>query len=286
MGLFGVSEVLINLEKENEEDRSLIQTRIRNLLPSLDDWVTSKWAIVRGSILGFFVGILPGPGSILSSFLSYAVEKRLSKRPERFGHGAIEGVAGPESANNAASAGAFIPLFTLGIPVNAVMALLFGALLIQGVQPGPLLFQKNPEIFWGVIASMYIGNAMLLVLNLPLIPLWVQILKIPQRVLLPLILFFCIIGAFSLNNSVFEVFIMALFGMIGYLLRKMRYDMAPLVLAFVLGPIFEVNFRQALLIGNGSFSIFVSSPICIVAVIIFFTLLIFNCIPRFRLEQK
>jgi putative tricarboxylic transport membrane protein len=256
---------------------------IKDLFPTREDWRRSKWPIVRGSILGFFLGILPGIGTVTSSFFSYAVEKKVSKHPERFGQGMIEGVAAPESANNAATAGAFIPLFTLGIPVNPVMALLFGALLIHGIQPGPLLMQKHPEMFWGPVSSMYIGNVMLLVLNLPLIPVWVQILKVPKRVLLPLILLFCIIGSFSLNNSVVEVLMMVLFGMIGYVLRKAGYDMAPFVLGFVLGPTFETNFRQSLLISGGDFSIFLSSPICVASLIIFFAVSIIAVIPRFRL---
>jgi putative tricarboxylic transport membrane protein len=283
MGLFGISEVLMNLEKEVKEERALLHLKTKDLFPTRDDWKRSKWPIVRGSILGFFLGILPGIGTVTSSFFSYAVEKKVSKHPERFGQGMIEGIAAPESANNAATAGAFIPLFTLGIPVNPVMALLFGALLIHGIQPGPLLMQKHPEMFWGPVSSMYIGNFMLLVLNLPLIPIWVQILKVPKRVLLPLILLFCIIGSFSLNNSVVEVLMMVLFGMIGYVLRKAGYDMAPFVLGFVLGPTFETNFRQSLLISGGDFNIFLSSPICIASTITFFVVLIIAFIPRFRL---
>lgn len=278
MGLFGVSEVLINIGEELKDQKPL-QTKIKELLPTRNDWKKSKWAIVRGSILGFFLGILPGVGAVTSSFFSYAVEKKFSKNPERFGHGAIEGVAGPESANNAATAGAFVPLFTLGIPVNPVMALLFGAFLIHGIQPGPLLLQKHPEMFWGTISSMYIGNIMLLILNLPLIPMWVQVLKIPKRILMPLILLFCIIGSYSLNNSVFEVFVMVLFGLIGYLLIKMGYDVAPLVLGFVLGPTLETNFRQSLLIANGNFTIFFSSSICVFSIIISFFLLITAFFP-------
>ena len=285
MGLFGISEVLINLEKEIKEEKALLHLKIKDLFPSREDWRRSKWPIMRGSTLGFFLGILPGIGTVTSSFFSYAVEKKVSKHPERFGQGMIEGVAAPESANNAATAGAFIPLFTLGIPVNPVTALLFGALLIHGIQPGPLLMQKHPEMFWGPVSSMYIGNFMLLVLNLPLIPVWVQILKVPKRVLLPLILLFCMIGSFSLNNSVVEVLMMILFGMIGYVLRKAGYDMAPFVLGFVLGPTFETNFRQSLLISGGNFNIFLSSPICVASLIIFFAVSIIAVIPRFRLAN-
>jgi len=285
MGLFGISEVLINLEKEIKEEKALLHLKIKDLFPSREDWRRSKWPIMRGSTLGFFLGILPGIGTVTSSFFSYAVEKKVSKHPERFGQGMIEGVAAPESANNAATAGAFIPLFTLGIPVNPVTALLFGALLIHGIQPGPLLMQKHPEMFWGPVSSMYLGNVMLLVLNLPLIPVWVQILKVPKRVLLPLILLFCMIGSFSLNNSVVEVLMMILFGMIGYVLRKAGYDMAPFVLGFVLGPTFETNFRQSLLISGGNFNIFLSSPICVASLIIFFAVSIIAVIPRFRLAN-
>ena len=285
MGLFGISEVLINLEREIKEEGALLHLKVKDLFPTREDWRRSKGPIVRGSVLGFFLGILPGIGTVTSSFFAYAVEKKLSKHPERFGQGMIEGVAAPESANNAATAGAFIPLFTLGIPVNPVMALLFGALLIHGIQPGPLLMQKHPEMFWGPVSSMYIGNVMLLVLNLPLIPLWVQILKVPKRVLLPLILLFCIIGAFSLNNSIIEVLIMALFGMIGYVLRKAGYDMAPFVLGFVLGPTLETNFRQSLLISGGDFSIFLSSSICIVSILIFIFVLLIASVPKFRFAK-
>ena len=203
MGLFGISEVLINIEES--ETPQILKTKIKNLFPSMLDWMQAKGAILRGSILGFFLGILPGGGAVISSFVSYGLEKRISKEPEKFGKGAIEGVAGPESANNSATAGAFVPLFTLGIPANIVMALLFGALVIHGMRPGPFLLKDHPDLFWGVISSMYIGNVMLLVLNLPLIPLWVQVLKVPYRILFPLILLFCIIGAYSLNNSIFEV---------------------------------------------------------------------------------
>ena len=239
MGLFGISEVLINIEKTVTPE--ILKTKIKNLFPTVLDWIQAKGAILRGSILGFFLGILPGGGPVIASFLSYGIEKRISKEPDRFGKGAIEGVAGPESANNSACSGGFIPLLTLGIPPNVVLALLFGALIIHGIRPGPLLLQDHPDIFWGVISSMYIGNVMLLVLNLPLIPLWIQVLKIPYRILFPLILLFCLIGAYGLKNSVFDVLVMIFSGIIGYLFRKFAYEGAPLILAFVLGPIVRIK---------------------------------------------
>ena len=202
MGLFGISEVLCNIEKTSSPE--ILKTKLKDFFPTVSDWMQSKGAIARGTVLGFFLGVLPGGGTVLSSFLSYGLEKRISKHPERFGKGAIEGVAGPESANNAATAGCFIPLLTLGIPSNITMALMFGALLIHGMRPGPFLLKDHPDLFWGVISSMYIGNVMLLVLNLPLIPLWVKVLKIPYRILFPLILLFCIVGSYSLSNSVFR----------------------------------------------------------------------------------
>ncbi len=210
MGLFGVAEVLVNIEREVR--REVVAGRIRGLLPTARDWVESRWAVVRGSLVGFFLGILPGGGAVISSFLAYALEKRLARQPERFGQGAIEGVAAPESANNAATGGAFIPLMTLGVPPNVVMAMLMGAFMIHGVQPGPLLMTQNPGLFWGVIASMYLGNVMLLILNLPLIGLWVQVLRVPYRILFPLILLFCLIGVYSVSNSIFDIYVMIGFG--------------------------------------------------------------------------
>ena len=260
MGLFGIAEVLDNLEKSLEE-RSVFQTTLSNLLPNRQDWGRALGPILRGSFVGFFLGILPGGGAIISSFTSYALEKRLSRHPEEFGKGAIEGVAGPESANNAASSGAFIPLLTLGIPANVVMAIVLGALLTHGIQPGPLLLVRNADLFWGVVTSMYLGNAMLLVLNLPLIGLWVRLLRIPYAILFPLILLFCLIGAYSVNNNSEEVVIMIVFGVIGYLIRKFDYEAAPLIFALVLSPLFENALRQSLLMSNGSFAIFFTRPI-------------------------
>jgi putative tricarboxylic transport membrane protein len=283
MGLFGITEVLINIESTGEID--VFKTKIKNLFPNLNDWMRSKWPIVRGSLLGFFVGLLPGGHPVIASFLSYTLEKKVSKHPEEFGQGAIEGVAGPESANNSATAGNFIPLFTLGLPMNPTMALMFGALLIHGMQPGPFLLRDHPDLFWGVTSSMYIGNVMLLVLNLPLIPLWVKVLKIPYVILFPLILVFCIIGSYSMANNVADVVVMMISGIIGYLCKKFGYEIAPLMLAFVLGPMFEGNLRQSLLMGKGNFLIFVNRPISAVFVVLTAIVLLTACLPFFR-KQK
>jgi putative tricarboxylic transport membrane protein len=283
MGLFGISEVMLNVEQSM--DRTIFEAKIQNLLPNLKDWAASIGPIVRGTVLGFFLGVLPGGGAVISSFVSYAVEKRVSKHPEKFGTGAIEGVAGPESANNAATGGAFIPLLSLGIPANAVMALLLGAFIIHGVQPGPMLFQEHPQLFWGTVTSMYVGNVMLLILNLPLIGLWVRILKIPYPILFPLILLFCLIGCYSLNNSVTEVLIMVFFGLIGYAFRKFQYEAAPLVLALVLGPMMENSLRQALLMSAGSPVIFFERPISAILMGGAILLLIFPLVPKFQKKR-
>ena len=283
MGLFGISEVMLNVEQSMA--RSVFETKIQNLLPNLKDWRDSFWPIIRGTVLGFFLGVLPGGGAVISSFVSYAVEKKVSKYPEKFGTGVIEGVAGPESANNAATGGAFIPLLSLGIPANAVMALLLGAFIIHGVQPGPMLVKEHPELFWGTVASMYVGNAMLLVLNLPLIGMWVRILKVPYPILFPLILLFCLIGCYSLNNSVTEVIIMVLFGLIGYTFKKFQYEGPPLVLALVLGPMMENSLRQALLMSGGSPVIFFSRPISAALMGMAILLLVFPLIPKFQKKR-
>jgi len=277
MGLFGISEVLLNVERQLRKD--VFETKIKGLLPDLKDWRDSFWPIIRGSGIGFFLGILPGGGAVISSFVSYAVEKRVSDHPEKFGAGTIEGVAGPETANNAATGGAFIPLLTLGIPANAVMAILLGALIIYGMQPGPMLIKKHPDLFWGAVTSMYLGNAMLLVLNLPLIGLWVKILKIPYPILFPLILLFCLIGAFSLNNNVGEVGLMLFFGAVGYLMKKFNYEAPPLVLALVLGPMMENALRQSLIMADGSATIFFTRPISLAIMLLGFALLILPLIP-------
>jgi putative tricarboxylic transport membrane protein len=260
MGLFGIGEVLINIE-ESIAKREIFRAKLSNLMPTGKDWKDSAMPITRGSIIGFFLGVLPGGGHVLASFASYAIEKRFSKHPEKFGQGAIEGVAGPESANNAGAGGQFIPLLTLGIPASPVMALMLGALIIFGLQPGPMLMARSPDLFWGVIISMYIGNIMLLVLNLPAIGLWVQVLRIPYPFLFPLILLFCLIGSYSLSNNKYDVLVMVIFGVVGYLIKKVRFEGAPLLLGMVLGLMMEDALRQALIISGGSFLIFIERPI-------------------------
>jgi putative tricarboxylic transport membrane protein len=262
MGLFGVAEVLDNIEQRTK--RVILSTTISSILPTWKDWKVSIPAIFRGSILGFFLGLLPGGGATLSAFAAYAVEKKFSKHQEEFGKGRIEGVAAPESANNAATGGAFVPMLVLGIPSSSVMAMIMAALMSHGVQPGPLLLVKSPDVFWGVVVSMYIGNIMLLVLNLPLIGLWVKLLKIPYSVLFPMILLFCIIGAYSTASNYGDVFVMIAFGVVGYLMRKFEYEPIPMIFAFILTPLIERSFRQALIFSHGSLGIFFRPPIAFI----------------------
>ena len=259
MGLFGLAEILCNLEAP--ENREIFKTALKGLLPTRQDWRQCWASVVRGSALGFFIGVLPGGGAIISSFAAYAVEKRLSKHPERFGNGAIEGVAAPEAANNAASTSSFIPLLTLGIPGNASIAMIFVALMIHGIRPGPLLLQEHPDLFWGVIASMYIGNIMLLGLNLPLIGFWVRMLKVPYRYLAVVVVVICVIGAYSVNNSTWDVGMMVFFGVVGYLLRKFAFPASPFILAMILGPMLEKTLQQSLIASGGDFLTFVNRPI-------------------------
>lgn len=268
IGLFGIGEVLTNVHQPRELlDQKVMVPRFRDLYPSLQDLKKSIASILRGAGIGFGVGLVPGPAPVIATYSSYMVERKLSKHPEAFGHGAIEGVAGPESANNSACQSAFIPLFVLGIPFAPPTAILLGALLIHGVSPGPLLISQHPELFWGVIASMYIGNFILLVLNLPFVPLFANILRIPKRILLPLVILFCITGMYTVNNSIPDIWVMLLFGGVGFLLRKWAYEGAPLLLALVLGPRLEVAFRQSLMISHGDFGIFVSRPISLIFLI-------------------
>lgn len=283
MGLFGVGEVLNNTEQAIR--RQIVSAKISGLLPSLDDWRRSWAPIGRGSILGFFLGTLPGGGAVVASFSSYALEKRLSRSPEEFGHGAIEGVAGPEAANNAGAGGAFIPLMTLGIPPNAVMALLLSAFIIHGLQPGPLMIANNPGLFFGIVASMYIGNVMLLVLNLPLIGIWVRLLKVPYNVLFPLILLFTIIGVYASGNNVFDIYVMLFFGVFSYVIRKFGFEPAPMVLAFVLGPLLENNLRKALIISGGDLSTFVLRPISGVCLLLALVILLSPVLPSMRRKR-
>ncbi|HKG84642.1 MAG TPA: tripartite tricarboxylate transporter permease [Beijerinckiaceae bacterium] len=284
MGLFGIAEVLSNIERPIS--RQILDAKITQLWPSRADWRASAAPVMRGTLLGFFLGILPGGGAVIASFASYALEKRLSKTPERFGRGAIEGVAGPEAANNAAAGGAFIPLMTLGIPPNVVMALLMGAFIIHGLQPGPLMMSQNPALFWAIVVSMYIGNVMLLVLNLPLVGMWAQLLRLPYNVLFPLIVLFSIIGVYCSSNNVFDVYVMIAFGILGYLMRKTGYEPAPLVLAFVLGPMLENNLRKALILSQGELTTFLTRPISAACLLFAAVLLVFPLLPSLRRKRE
>lgn len=284
MGLFGVAEIFQNLERIVKG--TLLKTTIKGLLPTVKDWSDSIFSIIRGTLIGFCLGILPGGGASLSTYVSYALEKRVSKFPEKFGTGAIEGVAAPEAANNAASSGAFIPLMTLGIPSNPVMAMLFAGLLVHNITPGPLMLQEHADVFWGLIASMYVGNVMLIVLNLPLIGMWVQVTRIPFRFLYPLIILFCIIGVYSIDNSVLDLRLMLIFGVIGYLMRKCGYEAPPLILAYVLGPGMEQAMRQSLIMSAGDFTIFFSRPISAACLMLGLFLMILAIIGEFRKGKR
>jgi putative tricarboxylic transport membrane protein len=280
MGVFGLGEIFTGLESAVKSE--VVTTKVGQVWPTVKDWVESRMAILRGTLIGFVIGIIPGGGAVISSLVSYAVEKRVSKRPEEFGQGAIAGVAGPESANNAASSSSFIPLLTLGIPGNASIAMIFAALMIKGVTPGPFLIQEHPEVFWGVIASMYIGNVMLLVLNLPLVGLWVQLVRIPFGILAPVIILFTAIGSYSIQGQVFDIYSLIGFGLFGYLLRKLKFEPGPLVLAFVLGPMIEGAMRRSLLISGGSFMIFVTHPISMALIGLFALLVLGQVLAMFR----
>jgi putative tricarboxylic transport membrane protein len=281
MGVFGFAEIIRNLEIP-AEGRDILKTKISGLMPSRQDLIDSSGAIARGTLIGSMVGILPGGGSIIASFAAYSFEKKLSKHPERFGRGAIEGVAAPESANNAAAQTAFIPLLTLGIPPNAVMALMVGAMTIHGIVPGPQVMTKQPDLFWGMIASMWLGNLALVIINLPLVGVWVSLLRVPYRLLFPSIIVFCCIGIYSINNSPFDVGISAAFGVIGYWLSKHDFEPAPLLLGFVLGPLMEENLRRAMLIARGDATVFFTRPISGVLLGIAIILLILAALPKIR----
>jgi putative tricarboxylic transport membrane protein len=259
VGLFGLAEILATAGQAAPP--AVLRPRLRDLLPSAEEWRRSWGPIGRGSVLGFAIGVIPGSAHIISSFVSYAVERRLSRRPEEFGQGAVEGVAGPESANNAATSGAFVPMLALGVPSGPITAVMMAALMIHGISPGPLLIREQPALFWGFIASMYVGNVMLLILNLPLVGLFVNLLRIPYPVLYPLILVFAILGVYAVNASVVDVWIMAVTGVAGYLLRKLDFELAPVVLGLVLGPMLEMSLRQSLALSGGSYAIFVQRPI-------------------------
>jgi putative tricarboxylic transport membrane protein len=264
IGLFGMGEVLAGAEERRGTEILKGRYGLRDVLPTAADWVRSRWAIVRGATLGFVIGVLPGAGPTIASFLAYTVEKKMSKHPEEFGRGAIEGVAGPESANNAASAGALVPMLTLGIPGSATTAVMLGGLMMWGLRPGPLLFEKNPDFVWGLIASLYIANVMLVVLNIGFIPVFVRALRIPYSVLMPLIIVFCVTGAYSLNNKMWDVGQMLVFGVIGYTMKKLDYSPAAMTLALVLGPLAERSLRQALIISDAGVLILLQRPIAAV----------------------
>jgi putative tricarboxylic transport membrane protein len=262
MGLFGISEILSSTQ--DTMVRTILKPKLRELLPSRDELRRSWGPIGRGSVLGFFIGLLPGAAHIIAGFASYALEKKLADRPEEFGSGRIEGVAGPETANNAATGGAMIPFLSLGIPSGPATAVMMVALLIHGIKPGPLLISENPEVFWGVVASMYIGNVMLIVLNLPMVGLFVNLLRVPFRLLFPIVLTICLVGVYSVNASPTELWTMLVFGVVGFVLRKLHFDLAPLVLALILGPMMELAFRQSLMMSGGDFKVFFGSPISLV----------------------
>jgi putative tricarboxylic transport membrane protein len=260
IGLFALGEVMVNVEEKTGHQIFKVPEKLRELFPSKKDYRQSAGAITQGSILGFFIGALPGAGSTVASFISYTVAKRFSRHPERFGKGAIEGVAAPEAANNSATAGAFVPLLTLGIPGSATTAIMLGALFLYGLQPGPLFFTENPDVVWPIIASMYIGNVILVMLNLPLVPVFASILKIPYYIMYPAIVIISVVGVYSINTSMFDVGLLVVFGLIGYIMRKLDIPTAPLVLAFVLGPLFEQAVRRSLVISEGDPSIFLTRP--------------------------
>ncbi|MDR6771447.1 tripartite tricarboxylate transporter permease [Azospirillum sp. BE72] len=284
MGLFGLADIIINLEET--EGRGIDPSPVHRLWPSLQDFKDAWPAAVRGTALGALLGILPGGGATLSAFSSYALEKKVARDPSAFGKGAIQGVAGPEAANNAGAQASFIPMLSLGIPSNAVMALMVGAMMIHGITPGPQIMTKQPDLFWGMIASMLVGNVMLVVLNLPLIGLWVRLLRVPYAYLFPAILVFCCIGTYSLKNDVFDVLLMAGFGVFGYVLKKLECEPAPLLLGFVLGPLLEENLSRAMLLSQGDLTVFVTRPISAGLMAVAVGLLALILLPAFRRQRE
>ncbi|EPR21156.1 hypothetical protein L901_17895 [Agrobacterium sp. D14] len=285
MGVFGIGEILSNLG-DKEDSRSILSGKVTGLLPTMKDLRSMVAPVLRGTGLGSVLGILPGGGAMLASFASYAVEKKLSRNPERFGKGAIEGVAGPESANNAGAQTSFIPMLTLGIPSNPVMALMIGAMIIQGIQPGPSVMTEQPALFWGIIASMWIGNVMLLILNLPLIGLWVKMIAVPYHYLYPAILAFCTIGVYSLSNSTFDIVLLSIFGALGYVMRKLDCEPAPLLLGFILGPMLEENLRRAMMISHGDPMVFAQRPISATLIGFAILLLMLVLVPSLRAKRE
>jgi TctA family transporter len=284
MGTFGLGEIMLNLEREGSV--TLVVEKIKGLMPTKEDWKRIMAPILRGTALGSALGILPGGGAMLASFASYSLEKKVSKHSAQFGRGAIEGVAGPESANNAGAQTSFIPMLTLGIPSNPVMALMVGAMIIQGIQPGPSVMTEQPALFWGIIVSMWVGNLFLVVLNLPLIGLWVRLCMVPYHLLYPAILVFCAIGVFSLNNSEFDVYLMALFGVLGYVFAKLECEPAPMMLGFILGPMMEEYLRRALLLSRGDPTILLRRPISATILVIAAFALVVVLFPAFQKKRE
>lgn len=285
VGVFGIAEIFRNLERQQLGEPVSV-AKIGSLLPTRDELRASRGPILRGTVIGSFLGVLPGGGALLSSFASYSLEKRFSKDPSRFGHGAIEGVAAPESANNAGAQTSFIPMLTLGIPSNAVMALMIGAMVIQGIVPGPLVIDKHPELFWGIIVSMWVGNAMLVFLNLPLVGVWVRLLQIPYYVLFPAIVAFCVIGTYTVNNTTFDLYLLIIFALMGYVVSKLDCEPAPLLLGFVLGPLMEEHFRRAMVLSRGDAFAFVTHPVSAVLLILAALLLGFLLAPKIRARRE
>ncbi|MGA8052026.1 MAG: tripartite tricarboxylate transporter permease [Burkholderiales bacterium] len=283
MGMFGIAEIISNLEQRGA--REVFVTKVTHLYPTRNDLKRAWKAVLRGTGVGSVLGILPGGGALLASFASYMVEKRSSRHPEEFGKGAIEGVAGPESANNAGAQTSFIPMLTLGIPSNPVMALMIGALMIQGIAPGPQVMTDKPELFWGLIASMWIGNLMLVVLNLPLVGMWVKLLTLPYRFLFPSILVFMCIGVYSLSNNPFDCLIMAVFGLLGYVCAKLECEPAPMILGFILGPMMEENLRRAMLLSRGDATVFFTKPISAGFMLAAIVLLLMIALPNIRKKR-
>jgi TctA family transporter len=284
MGMFGTAEIIGNLDLKDK--REVFLSKVTHLYPTKDDLKRSWASILRGTLLGSCLGILPGGGALLASFGAYTLEKKVSSHPEQFGKGAIEGVAGPESANNAGAQTSFIPMLTLGIPGNAVMALMIGALMIQGIAPGPQVMNEKPELFWGLIASMWVGNLMLVILNLPMIGMWVKLLSVPYRYLFPSILVFMAIGVFSLSNNPFDVLIMAVFGVLGYICVKLECEPAPMILGFILGPLMEENLRRAMLLSRGDPFVFFQKPISLGFMIASVVLLVAVALPAIRAKRE
>jgi putative tricarboxylic transport membrane protein len=281
IGVFGVTEVLANYE--DPEKRALCDSGVGKILPTVKEFLEALPAAIRGTLIGFIMGVIPGAGHILSPFTSYGIEKRLSRNPDSFGRGAIKGLAAPTASSETAAASSFIPLFTLGIPPNVTVAILMGALMIHGVRVGPTFIAENPSLFWGTISSMYVGAIMLFILNVPLIGIWIKLLKVPAKYLYPCILLFALIGSYSINNNIFDVYVMIAFGVFGYFARKFKWDIAPLVLAFVLGSMMERSLRQALLGSKGSIAVFFTSPIALFCFLVAALLLVW---PLLRRDKK